>query len=91
MIIEVNHLYSQFVADDKCGQQLYDLICKNRGQEIVINMRNINSVSSVFLNVSIGRLIEEDRKDFVKQHIKFAEVTKAQVVRLKEYFDRFKE
>lgn len=89
MNINVSDIYSQYGADDRSGQQLYNMICDCSDQTVVLNMSNLTSFSSVFLNVSIGRLITEKGKEYVKNTIKFTQLTKSQAVRLKEYFDRF--
>ena len=89
MNIIISDIYTQYGADDRCGRQLYNMICDCKDQTVVLNMSNLTTFSTVFLNVSIGRLITEKGKEYVKNTIKFTQLTKSQAVRLKEYFDRF--
>lgn len=72
------------------GKALYDaiLLCTDC-DKIILDFRGISSVPSMFLNVSIGRLISERGAAFIKEKIGFSNITASQVQRIKEYVDRF--
>lgn len=52
-------------------------------------MQDVQSLPSIFLNVSIGRLIDEYGKNMVKDNIAFKKISQSQAMRIKEYFDRY--
>jgi hypothetical protein len=72
------------------GKALYDaiLLCSDC-DKIILDFNGISSVPSMFLNVSIGRLISERGVAFIKGKIGFSNITASQVQRIKEYVDRF--
>ncbi len=55
----------------------------------VIDMTGVTSLSSVFLNVSIGRIIDEYGMEAIKNTISFINITQQQAKRLKEYLERY--
>lgn len=87
-------LYDVMVGKDfpDAGNCLYDLIVKNKNtsDKIVIDLDGVSSLPSMFLNVSIGRYIEEFGLDSLKQ-ISFTRITKSQANRLAEYILKIKE
>ena len=56
---------------------------------IVVNMSDVDLLPSMFLNVSIGKLIDTYGKQKVKETISFTMITKSQASRLKDYFERY--
>ena len=75
----------------EAGRVLYEEILsrENSSDKIVIDFEGVSSVPSMFLNVSIGRLISERGVAFIKEKIGFSNITASQVQRIKEYVDRF--
>lgn len=73
------------------GQIFYDAINNAilTGENIVVDMTGVSSLPSIFLNVSVGRIIEEQGKDVLRAHVTFVKITKQQAIRLKEYFSRY--
>lgn len=72
------------------GKALYDAILLSiDSDKIILDFNGISSVPSMFLNVSIGRLISERGTAFIKEKIGFSNITASQVQRIKEYVDRF--
>ena len=49
----------------------------------------VNSMPSVFLNVSIGRLIDEKGIGAIRNNVAFTMITKQQALRLKEYIEKY--
>lgn len=72
------------------GKALYDAILLSLDSDkIILDFNGISSVPSMFLNVSIGRLISERGVEFIKGKIGFSNITASQVQRIKEYVGRF--
>lgn len=57
--------------------------------KVVIDMSGITALPSVFLNVSIGRLIDEWGMEKVKNSLTFTMITKQQAMRLREYLAKY--
>ncbi|WP_455628438.1 STAS-like domain-containing protein [Parabacteroides chinchillae] len=72
------------------GNSLFDLIKKNMNScdKITIDMEGVSSLPSMFLNVSIGRYIDEFGVDSLKKKISFVKITKAQAERITEYISK---
>ena len=73
------------------GQIFYDALNKaiQQNENIVVDMYGVSSLPSIFLNVSVGRIIEERGKEELKAHVSFVKITKKQAMRLKDYFSRY--
>lgn len=73
------------------GQIFYDAINNaiQANDNIVVDMTGVSSLPSIFLNVSVGRVIEEQGKEVLRTHVTFVKITKSQAIRLKEYFSRY--
>ena len=87
-------LYLNNIMQDKSypdgGKALYDaiLLCIDN-DKIILDFDGISSVPSMFLNVSIGKLISERGTAFIKEKIGFSNITASQLQRIKEYVSRF--
>lgn len=57
---------------------------------VVVDMENVSALPSIFLNVSIGRIIEEYGAEKLKSSMTFSKITKTQAIRLKEYLAKFR-
>ena len=64
-----------------------DAILGNR--KVVVDMSDVSSLPSIFLNVSVGKIIEEKGKEILREHVVFVHITKGQANRLSEYFNRY--
>lgn len=74
----------------EAGKHLHDLMVSNANMDkIVINLDGVSLLPSMFLNVSIGRFIDEYGVDCLKRKISFINITKAQAVRMTEYINRY--
>lgn len=74
------------------GDLLYKILDEaiKKGENIDIDMTNVISLPSMFLNASFGRAFVTFGKDAVKQRTKFYHIGKSQAERLNEYFLRYK-
>jgi len=75
------------------GKILYNTIVDAIASDdkVVANMEGVSSLPSVFLNVSIGKIIDEYDMATLKKHIMFLKITKQQADRLKDYLLRYDE
>ncbi|WP_195334088.1 STAS-like domain-containing protein [Bacteroides salyersiae] len=73
------------------GNSLYDLIVERMhdNERITIDLDGISSLPSMFLNVSIGRYMDEFGVESLRNKIGFVKITKAQAERIKEYIDKY--
>ena len=62
----------------------------SQSSKITIDLEGISSLPSMFLNVSIGRYIDEYGFDSLKNRISFVKITKAQAERIREYIDKYR-
>jgi len=73
------------------GSKLLDIMMAklNAGENIILDLGGIPSLPSIFLNTSIGKFIEENGVELLKQKVSFAQITKGQAERLQEYIRKF--
>lgn len=71
------------------GALLYDRIAPILDTEdsIILDLEGVDLLPSMFLNVSIGRIIKEHGLQAIKK-ISFRNITKSQVQRIKNYIDK---
>jgi len=58
-------------------------------ERVIVDMSEVTALPSVFLNVSIGRLIDEWGMDKLKNNLSFTMITKQQAIRLKDYIAKY--
>lgn len=89
--IILNRIISSFNETTDAGAQLYNelkaQICSDN--KAVVDMAGVTSLSSVFLNVSIGKIIDEYGMKRLKEFVSFINITQQQAKRLKEYLERY--
>lgn len=73
------------------GNSFYNSIKQaiSNNDKLSVNMDGVTSLPSVFLNISLGRIIDEEGKDKLKQYVGFVRITKQQAVRLSDYLQRY--
>lgn len=73
------------------GQILYGIIMKNidSDEKIVLDMEGVSLVPSMFLNTSLGRIIQERGTDFVKAKLGFKNIKSSDANRIRDYVGRF--
>lgn len=85
-------LYDVMTGKDfpDAGSSLYDLIKDNLSScdKVVIDLEGVSSLPSMFLNVSIGRFIDEFGLDALKKKISFTKITRSQAERITEYVEK---
>ncbi len=89
--IELGAIFSQSTDMPNAGNIFYNQIkdAFDSSDRVVVDMENITALPSIFLNVSIGRIIEEFGIDKLKSSMSFSKITKTQAMRLQEYLSKF--
>ena len=59
------------------------------GDKVMVDMEGVSSLPSIFLNVSIGKVIDDYDIDTLKRHVSFSKITRKQAERLKDYLLRY--
>ncbi len=74
------------------GAKFYDIVkdAFDQSAKVVVDMKQVTALPSIFLNVSIGRIIEDYGIDKLRQNLSFINITKAQAMRFKEYATNYK-
>lgn len=72
------------------GAALYSDIVQllKQGEMVNIDLHNVISLPSMFLNASFGKIANEYGADTLKSRVTFHHITKAQAERLRDYFSR---
>lgn len=73
------------------GQILYGILeeALKNDSSVEIDMTNVISLPSMFLNASFGNAFVVFGKDAIKRHTRFFHIGKSQAERLNEYFLRY--
>lgn len=73
------------------GNSFYNSIKQaiSNNDKLSVNMDGVTSLPSIFLNISLGRIIDEEGKDKLKQYVGFVRITKQQAIRLSDYLQRY--
>ncbi|MDR1406005.1 MAG: STAS-like domain-containing protein [Prevotellaceae bacterium] len=72
------------------GLALYRMLVDRMDNEdkIILSVKNVDMLPSMFLNMSTGKIIEDFGADKLKK-ITFTEITRVQAERIKDYVTRF--
>lgn len=73
MIIKVFDATGEYCLTEQDGQKLFNIISDllNKDTKILLDFERIKSFASPYLNVSIGQLFKDHKKDYVMSHIEF--------------------
>lgn len=90
-IVDMNTVLADYKTLPDAGNYLYSRIKKaiEEGDKVSVNMNEVTSLPSIFLNVSLGKIIDEFGKEELKKHVGFTKITKQQALRLKDYLLRY--
>lgn len=72
----------------KAGNAFFSVVSPLIAQDEIIrfDMKDLDSVSTVFLNASFGQLIDLYGIERVKKSFRFANILRTQIERIKKYF-----
>lgn len=75
----------------EAGNLFYSQVVKGmeNSDKVIVDMSDVTALPSVFLNVSIGRLIDEWGLDKLKNNLVFTMITKQQAIRLRDYIVKY--
>ena len=90
-IVNVRDILISHANLPDAGAKFYKIIvCAiSTGDKVVADMDGVSSLPSIFLNVSLGKIIDEYDMDTLKQHVSFSNITRSQAERLKDYLIRY--
>lgn len=73
----------------EAGVALYEMILSKLNEEkIVLDLSDVVSLPSMFLNTSIGRFIDTHGVELLRKKVSFSNITASQASRIKEYINR---
>jgi hypothetical protein len=73
------------------GMMLFGIIrdAINSNQTVSIDMEDVDSFPTMFMNTSFGSLIELFGLDITKRALRFQNIKKAQIERIRKYFNDY--
>lgn len=73
------------------GNDLFKILSEaiRKEEKVCIDMNNVISLPSLFLNSSLGRIIELYGYEKLRQSMAFRNINKSQANRIKEYTEKF--
>lgn len=76
----------------EAGNLFYTQVLKGmeNSEKVIVDMSDVTALPSVFLNVSIGRLIDEKGIETLKNNLVFTMITKQQAIRLRDYIVKYR-
>lgn len=88
--INLNNIMLKYTDLSDAGSALYNIIQPQveASEHVTIDMENVTSLPSIFLNVSIGKIIDEFGMEAIKK-LSFIKITKAQADRLQKYLANY--
>ena len=89
--ININNVLATKKNLPDAGKVLYDALNNaiKTNSKVVVDMTGVEALPSIFLNMSLGRIIEDFGEEALKGKLSFKTITKAQAERVKDYLNRF--
>ncbi len=90
-MVRLADIISQSKDLPAAGTVLYRIIDKaiKDSDCVVIDMSAVQSIPTIFLNASIGRIIDKWGKDAIKKNVSFKSISRPQAMKVKEYFEQY--
>lgn len=74
----------------QAGSELYDILVQKMDEpKIVLDMTGVTILPSMFLNVSIGKFIDNYGLDTLRSKISFHKISVSQAQRIKDYIQKY--
>lgn len=86
-IVKINALMSGN-SYPEAGVKLYNLIkgLLEQDEHIILDMDGVESFPTLFMNTSFGSLLDDFGLDAIKKKLKFRNIKKSHVERIRKYF-----
>lgn len=88
----VNVIGDVYGVEAEDGQKVFDLIKKSfsKKHKVIVSFKNVEILTTAFLNTAIGQLYKEYTEDFVKENLSVADISDSGKVSLKRVVDTAK-
>lgn len=74
----------------QAGAELYDILVQKMDEpKIVLDMTGVSILPSMFLNMSIGKFIDNYGVDVLRSKISFHKISVSQAQRIKDYVHKY--
>ena len=74
----------------QAGSELYDILVQKMDEpKIVLDMTGVTILPSMFLNVSIGKFIDNYGLDTLRSKVSFHKISVSQAQRIKDYVQKY--
>ena len=74
----------------QAGSELYDILVQKMDEpKIVLDMTGVTILPSMFLNVSIGKFIDNYGLDTLRSKISFHKISVSQAQRIRDYVQKY--
>ena len=74
----------------QAGSELYDILVQKMDEpKIILDMTGVTILPSMFLNVSIGKFIDNYGLDTLKSKISFNKISASQAQRIRDYVQKY--
>lgn len=88
MTIKLSHIMDN-KSYPEAGDALFNILAGNHSEDkINIDLEGVVALPSIFLNVSIGRYIQEHGINKLRATVSFSKISATQAKRLTEYIQR---
>ena len=84
-----NVIGGSLCSDTDDGEKVYKLVNKalQEKKKVVLSFKNIDLVTTAFLNVAVGQLYRDYEEAFIENHLKTTELDEIDTERLKDVKD----
>lgn len=88
----VNTIGDVYGIEAEDGQKVFDLINKgfNDKRKIKLSFKNIEMLTTAFLNTAVGQLYKDYTESFIKEHLSVDDISESGKVALKRVVDTAK-
>lgn len=88
----VNTIGDVFGVEAEDGQKVFELITKafQEKKKVILSFKNIEILTTAFLNTAIGQLYKDHSEEFIKENIQVSDISESGKVALKRVVDTAK-
>lgn len=88
----VNTIGDVYGVEAEDGQKVFELIVtafKDK-KKVILSFKNIEMLTTAFLNTAVGQLYKDNKEDFIKDNLKVSDISESGKVALKRVVDTAK-